>query len=175
MSHIAMKHLDITALDFNDQLNALLAWDDADDLAVHQRVVAIIKDVRAEGDAAVMRYTNQFDQCQFKNMDELILPKKVLKDAWDNLPPAESQALKMASERIFAYAEHQKLESWSFTEANGTKLGQKITPLDKVGLYVPGGKAAYPSSVLMNAIPAKVAGVKELIMVVPTPKNQTNA
>ncbi len=170
-----MKHLDITALDFNDQLNALLAWDDADDLAVHQRVVAIIKDVRAEGDAAVMRYTNQFDQCQFKNMDELILPKKVLKDAWDNLPPAESQALKMASERIFAYAEHQKLESWSFTEANGTKLGQKITPLDKVGLYVPGGKAAYPSSVLMNAIPAKVAGVKELIMVVPTPKNQTNA
>ncbi|MCK5871619.1 MAG: histidinol dehydrogenase [Methylococcales bacterium] len=175
MNHIAMKHLDATAPDFNHQLSALLAWNASDDLDVHQRVVAIIKDVRTEGDAAVIRYTNQFDQCQFKAMGELELSKEVLKDAWDNLPQAESDALKTASERIFSYAQHQKLESWSFTEANGTKLGQKITPLNRVGLYVPGGKAAYPSSVLMNAIPAKVADVPELIMVVPTPKNQTNA
>ncbi|MCK5729028.1 MAG: histidinol dehydrogenase [Methylococcales bacterium] len=175
MTSLAMTHLDAANPQFNSQLSALLAWDDADDLAVHQRVVAIIKDVRAEGDAAIIRYTNQFDQCQFQNMDELELSKTVLKASWENLPPAESEALQTAANRIFAYAEHQKLESWSFTEANGTKLGQKITPLNRVGLYVPGGKAAYPSSVLMNAIPAKVAGVPELIMVVPTPKNQTNA
>jgi histidinol dehydrogenase len=175
MTSFAMTRLDAADAQFNSQLKTLLAWDASSDLAIHQRVQQIIANVKSAGDAAVIRYTNQFDECQIQTMTELECSKEVLKKAWENLPIAESEALKTAAKRIFAYAEHQKLESWSFTEKNGNVLGQKITPLNKVGLYVPGGKAAYPSSVLMNAIPAKVAGVAELIMVVPTPKKQTNS
>jgi histidinol dehydrogenase len=174
MSDLTLTKLDTTQTDFTAQLTRLLAWDESDDLAVHQQVLAILTDVRANGDAAVINYTNRFDGRTIQHASELELSKDRLKAAWDNLPSEQAHALQTASTRIRAYAEQQKLQSWQYEEADGTVLGQRVTPLDSVGLYVPGGKAAYPSSVLMNAIPAKVAGVGELIMVVPTPQGMTN-
>lgn len=174
MSDINITKLDASSADFNQQLQNLLAWDETDDREIHQRVLDIIADVRKNGDKAVIEYTNRFDQCHITHASELELPRESLKSAWNQLPADQAQALQTAADRIRAYAEHQKMESWQYTEADGTVLGQKVTPLDRAGLYVPGGKAAYPSSVLMNAIPAKVAGVGELIMVVPTPKGETN-
>ena len=174
MSILKIKRLDSNNADFNQQLSQLLAWDESDDLEVHQRVLDIIANVRKNGDKAVLDYTNQFDQTQFKKATELELSPDTLKKAWDTLSAEKADALQTAANRIRAYAEEQKMQSWQYTEADGTILGQKITALDKAGLYVPGGKAAYPSSVLMNAIPAKVAGVGELIMVVPTPQGETN-
>ena len=152
----------------------MLAWNETDDLDIHKRVLDIIADVRKRGDAAVIEYTNRFDNREVINASELEISKEILQTAWENLPEAQAQALQTAADRVRAYAEHQKIQPWQYTEADGTVLGQKITPLDRVGLYVPGGKAAYPSSVLMNAIPAKVAGVGELIMVVPTPNGDSN-
>ncbi len=174
MSDVNIQKLNASDANFNEQLKNLLAWDETDDLAIHQRVLEIIANVRKNGDAAVIEYTNRFDFCNVKNANELLISKEKLKSAWENLPQAKTQALQTAADRIRAYAEKQKMESWKYTETDGTVLGQKVTPLDKVGLYVPGGKAAYPSSVLMNAIPAKVAGVQELVMVVPTPHGETN-
>jgi len=171
---ITIKKFTTQSPDFNQQLNQLLAWDETDDLDIQQRVLAILADVRKNGDEAVINYTNRFDHRTISNASELELPKATLQAAWENLPTEQSKALQTAAERIRAYAEHQKMQSWQYEEADGTVLGQKITPLDSVGLYVPGGKAAYPSSVLMNAIPAKVAGVADLIMVVPTPNGETN-
>ena len=175
MTAIKMLRLDSSATNFEQRLKQRLAWDASDDLDIHQRVLEIIANVRSQGDEALIDYTNRFDRTQFKTAQELELSKDALKQAWDGLPEAQAQALQTAAERIRSYAEHQKLQSWQYTEVNGNLLGQKVTPLDKAGLYVPGGKAAYPSSVLMNAIPAKVAGVGELIMVVPTPGGETNA
>jgi histidinol dehydrogenase len=172
---ISIKKLTTQSPNFNQQLAELLAWDETDDLDIQQRVLAILADVRSNGDAAVINYTNRFDQRSISHASELELPKAALQAAWESLPTAQAEALQTAAERIRAYAEHQKIQPWQYTEADGTVLGQKITPLDSVGLYVPGGKAAYPSSVLMNAIPAKVAGVADLIMVVPTPNGETNA
>ncbi|NOQ64562.1 MAG: histidinol dehydrogenase [Methyloprofundus sp.] len=160
--------------DFQTQLQQLLAFEESSDHEVHQRVQDIIANVREKGDQAVLDYTNQFDQCGFESATDFELSAAQLKAAWDNLPKEQAAALETAANRVRAYAEHQKMQSWEYTEADGTMLGQKITPLDRAGLYVPGGKAAYPSSVLMNAIPAKVAGVRELIMVVPTPQGVTN-
>ncbi|TXH69341.1 MAG: histidinol dehydrogenase [Thiothrix sp.] len=160
--------------DFWQALDALLAWESVSDDAVFGTVNEIIKNVRSRGDAAVLEYTNRFDRMQVKAMHELEIAPERLQAALDNLPAAQRVALQQAAERIRRYAERQKLESWSYTEADGTLLGQQVTALDRVGLYVPGGKAAYPSSVLMNAIPAKVAGVPELIMVVPTPAGEVN-
>ncbi|MGZ8191837.1 MAG: histidinol dehydrogenase [Methylococcaceae bacterium] len=174
MSNLNITKLDTSAADFSQQLQNLLAWDETDDLDIHQRVLAIIADVRKNGDKAVIDYTNRFDHCNISHAGELELAKATLKAAWDNLPATQAQALQVAADRIRAYAEHQKMQSWQYTESDGTVLGQKITPLDRAGLYVPGGKAAYPSSVLMNAIPAIVAGVGELVMVVPTPNGETN-
>ncbi|MDO9104597.1 MAG: histidinol dehydrogenase [Methylovulum sp.] len=174
MPEFTIKKLSTQSPGFSQQLQQLLAWDETDDLDIQQRVLAILADVRKNGDKAVINYTNRFDHRTISNASELELPKAILKAAWKNLPVEQANALQTAAERIRAYAEHQKIESWQYVEANGTVLGQKITPLDSVGLYVPGGKAAYPSSVLMNAIPAKVAGVGELIMVVPTPHGETN-
>ncbi len=175
MSAINMLRLDFASADFAARLKRRLAWDASEDLNIHKQVLNIIADVRQRGDAALIDYSNRFDGTAFKTGAELELSKSVLQQAWDSLPDEQAQALQTASERIRAYAEQQKLQSWQFSEADGTLLGQKVTPLDKAGLYVPGGKAAYPSSVLMNAIPAKVAGVGELIMVVPTPRGETNA
>lgn len=174
MSTLSICKLNSSQADFQSQLKNLLAWDETDDLEIHQRVMNIIADVRQQGDKAVIDYTNRFDQTDFKQAKELILDQGTLKQAWDQLPKDKADALNVAAERIRAYAEKQKMESWQYTEDDGTLLGQKVTPLERVGLYVPGGKAAYPSSVLMNAIPAKVAGVDELIMVVPTPNGITN-
>jgi histidinol dehydrogenase len=169
-----ISRLNSTDADFQTQLKQLLAFEESSDLEVHQRVLDIIANVRSKGDQAVLEYTNQFDQCSLTQASELELSQEKLKAAWDNLPKDKAEALETAASRVRAYAEKQKMESWQYTEADGTMLGQKITPLDRAGLYVPGGKAAYPSSVLMNAIPAKVAGVRELIMVVPTPQGVTN-
>ncbi|WP_026603144.1 histidinol dehydrogenase [Methylomonas sp. 11b] len=175
MTAIKMLRLDSAAIDFEKQLQARLAWDASDDLEIHKRVLDIIADVKKRGDKALLEYTNRFDGTAFKTAAELELDRTALQQAWDTLPSTQAIALQTAADRVRAYAEHQKLQSWQFTEIDGTVLGQKVTPLDKAGLYVPGGKAAYPSSVLMNAIPAKVAGVGELIMVVPTPRGETNA
>ncbi len=174
MSNLIIQKLNTTSADFDQQLKNLLAWNETDDLDIHKRVLDIIADVRKRGDAAVIEYTNRFDNREVINASELEISKEILQTAWENLPEAQAQALQTAADRVRAYAEHQKIQPWQYTEADGTVLGQKITPLDRVGLYVPGGKAAYPSSVLMNAIPAKVAGVGELIMVVPTPNGDSN-
>ncbi|MDO9161217.1 MAG: histidinol dehydrogenase, partial [Methylococcaceae bacterium] len=174
MSAINITKLDNSSADFDQQLHHLVTWDEADDRDINHRVLDIITDVRQNGDQAVINYTNRFDQTNFSHADELELSQETLKAAWEQLPANQAQALKTAAERIRAYAEQQKMASWQYTEADGTVLGQKVTPLDSAGLYVPGGKAAYPSSVLMNAIPAKVAGVGQLVMVVPTPKGETN-
>ncbi|MDD5113754.1 MAG: histidinol dehydrogenase [Methylobacter sp.] len=174
MSGISITKLDSSSADFDQQLHTLVTWDEADDRDINHRVLDIIADVRQNGDQAVINYTNRFDQTAFSHAGELELSQATLKAAWEQLPAEQAQALKTAAERIRAYAEQQKMASWQYTEADGTVLGQKVTPLDSVGLYVPGGKAAYPSSVLMNAIPAKVAGVGQLVMVVPTPKGETN-
>lgn len=175
MTTISMKRLDSSSADFERQLASLVSWHETDDLDVHRRVIDIIADVRSSGDRAVIEYTNRFDQRSVDDAEELEMSREKLQCEWEKLPSEQAQALQTAAERIRAYAEHQKMASWQYTEADGTLLGQRITPLDRVGLYVPGGKAAYPSSVLMNAIPAKVAGVDELIMVVPAPKGETNS
>ncbi|ATG92098.1 histidinol dehydrogenase [Methylomonas koyamae] len=174
MAAIKMLRLDSSSADFAKQLQARLDWDASDDLEIHKRVLDIIADVKKRGDRALLEYTNRFDRTAFVSGKELELAPEALKLAWDTLPSTQAIALQTAADRVRAYAEHQKLQSWQYTELDGTLLGQKVTPLDKAGLYVPGGKAAYPSSVLMNAIPAKVAGVGELIMVVPTPGGETN-
>ena len=174
MPCLNITKLDASSADFDRQLQQLLAWDESDDLEIHQRVLDIIADVRKKGDKAVIDYTNRFDQRNITQAGELELSKETLKSAWEKLPVDQAQALQVAADRVRAYAGHQKMQSWQYTEADGTVLGQKVTPLDRVGLYVPGGKASYPSSVLMNAIPAKVAGVGQLIMVVPTPQGETN-
>jgi histidinol dehydrogenase len=175
MPHLNITKLDNSSADFHQQLQNLLAWDEGDDSEIHRQVLNIIADVRKNGDKAVIDYTNRFDNRNIREASQLELPKEALKSAWTQLPVHQAQALQVAADRIRTYAEHQKIQSWQYTEADGTLLGQKITALDRVGLYVPGGKAAYPSSVLMNAIPAKVAGVGELVMVVPTPHGETNA
>ncbi len=174
MPEITITELDASAPDFANRLQQLLAWDESENFDIHRQVLDIIAEVRSNGDKAVIAYTNRFDNRQITAASELELSKACLEEAFKGLPLDQADALKIAAGRIRAYAEHQKLQSWDYTEADGTLLGQKITPLDRVGLYVPGGKAAYPSSVLMNAIPAKVAGVPEVIMVVPTPGGETN-
>jgi len=151
-----------------------LAWESVSDEAVTTTVREIIDAVKQRGDAAVVEYTNRFDRMQVVSMAELVLDESRLETALESVPTEQRQALEISAERLRSYHEHQKMESWSYTEADGTLLGQQVTPLDRVGLYVPGGKATYPSSVLMNAIPAHVAGVEEIIMVVPTPDGDVN-
>src|SRR5512135_2252910 len=152
----------------------MLQFDDAADASIEQTVAAILHDVKARGDAAVLEYTERFDRLQAPSLASLELNAAQLKAALDHLPAVTRQALEAAADRVRRYHEKQVQGSWTYTEDDGTVLGQQVTPLDRVGLYVPGGKAAYPSSVLMNAIPARVAGVGELIMVVPTPGGEHN-
>ncbi len=160
---------------FNADLKSLLAFETAQDDSVDVVVAGILKDVKTRGDAAVLEYTNRFDNTYASSLAELEVSKTELQAALNGLPANQSGALQAAADRVRNYHEKQIMQSWSYTEADGTLLGQQVTPLDRVGLYVPGGKAAYPSSVLMNAIPAKVASVGELIMVVPTPNGERNA
>jgi histidinol dehydrogenase len=163
---------------FEADFKARLHWSADTDAAIEQRVADILADVKLRGDAAVMEYTERFDGLKANDMSALEMTQAELKAAFDGLPAVQRTALEAAAARVRSYHEAQKKasgESWTYRDADGTLLGQKVTPLDRVGIYVPGGKAAYPSSVLMNAIPAHVAGVQEIIMVVPTPHNEKNA
>lgn len=169
-----IRQLSTSNSDFMQQLDALLAWESVSDTAVNDTVNQIIQEIRKRGNAALLEYTQRFDRWQADGDDGLQISLSRLEQAWETIPQEQQTALQLSAERIRAYAERQLMDSWSYTEADGTLLGQQVTPLDRVGLYVPGGKAAYPSSVLMNAIPAKVAGVAELIMVVPTPDGDLN-
>jgi len=171
---LKIARLDINQVDFNHHLDGLLAWEGVSDKAVNERVEEIIAAVRARGDAAVVEYTARFDGLEVASMADLTLDRARLEQALDRITAEQRQALEVAAERVRLYHEHQRQDSWRYTEADGTVLGQQVTPLDRVGLYVPGGKASYPSSVLMNAIPAKVAGVPEVVMVVPTPRGEIN-
>jgi histidinol dehydrogenase len=159
---------------FEARLAKLLAFESAQDDRIEGTVEAILRDVRLRGDEAVLEYTNKFDRLGASSIAELEIPRKDLDRALAGLPQARRDALEQAAARIRSYHERQSLASWQYTEADGTTLGQKVTPLERVGVYVPGGKAAYPSTVLMNSLPAKVAGVAEIIMVVPTPQGERN-
>ena len=169
-----MKQLSIQQEDFQQQLDALLAWDSVSDEQVVATVKDILQQVRQRGDAALIEFSNKFDRLSVSSMAELTMDVSRLKKAYDSIPADQREALEKAAQRVRDYHQHQKMESWSFTEDDGTLLGQQVTALDRAGLYVPGGKAAYPSSVLMNAIPAHVAGVNEIVMVVPTPDGVVN-
>ncbi|OUR73464.1 histidinol dehydrogenase [Methylophaga sp. 41_12_T18] len=171
---IKVQQLTTADDDFQAQLEALLAWDAASDETVTETVKDILKQVKGKGDAAVLDYSRRFDRIEADTLAELEISLERAQHALETIPAEQRAALQAAADRVRSYHEHQKQESWTYTEADGTVLGQQITALDRAGLYVPGGKAAYPSSVLMNAIPAKVAGVEELIMVVPTPDGVVN-
>lgn len=170
-----IRRFSSTQANFDAELKQLLAFETAQDDEIDQVVANILRDVKKRGDAAVLEYTQRFDRLNAATIAELELSQAELKAALDSLPADQRRALEQAAERVRAYHEKQLMSSWSYTEDDGTLLGQQVTSLDRVGLYVPGGKAAYPSSVLMNAIPAKVAGVEELIMMVPTPGGEKNA
>ena len=170
-----IRRLDSSDPGFASALAKLTAHDKAGDDAIDASVASIITDVRVRGDAAVLEYTALFDRVKAASVAALELPAAELKAAHDTLPADQKLALAQAAERIRAYHSRQSAESWSFTESDGTRLGLRVTPLERVGVYVPGGKAAYPSSVLMNVLPAKVAGVSQIVMVVPTPNGVKNA
>ncbi|HEY9103883.1 histidinol dehydrogenase [Chitinimonas sp.] len=169
-----MKRLNTRSEDFLPQLDALLAFETAQNPAIDAAVAGILAEVRLRGDAAVLEYTRRFDGIDAPDMAALTLTPAELEAAYRRLPDVQREALEAAAERVRRYHQKQLQPSWQYEEADGTILGQAVTPLDRVGLYVPGGKASYPSSVLMNAIPAKVAGVGEIIMVVPTPRGERN-
>jgi histidinol dehydrogenase len=171
---IKPARLDSSQPDFIARLDRLLQFDDETDASIETTVASILADVKTRGDIAVLEYTNKFDRMAARSMAELEVPGERLEQALAALPAERREALEEAAGRVRQYHEKQLQTSWTYTEADGTLLGQQVTALDRVGLYVPGGKAAYPSSVLMNAIPAKVAGVQELIMVVPTPDGEQN-
>ena len=169
---LSISRLDSRSEGFWQQLETLLAWESVSNEAVNQAVRDIVGDVRRRGDTALLEYTNRFDGRQAAGMDELVLGSDRLEQAYEALDGPTRDALEEAARRVRSYHERQQQSSWSYREQDGTLLGQQVTPLDRVGLYVPGGKAAYPSSVLMNAIPARVAGVGEVVMVVPAPGGQ---
>ncbi|HTN94952.1 MAG TPA: histidinol dehydrogenase [Gallionella sp.] len=169
-----IRQLSSRAAGFEAELSALLAFEETADEKLEATVAAILADVRKRGDTAVLEYTRKFDRLPLADAAAMELPRGELRAAFEGLPAEQRSALKQAAQRITDYHRKQLQTSWNYTDAYGTLLGQQITPLDRVGLYVPGGKAAYPSSVLMNALPAKVAGVAELIMVVPTPGGAKN-
>ncbi len=171
---LSIKRLSSASENFAATLRQLLAFDASQDESIERATADILRQVQEQGDAALLAYTQRFDQVQADSIAALEIPRSEWVEALENLPDDQREALEAAALRVRAYHERQRTQDWSFTEADGTVLGQKITPLDRVGLYVPGGKAAYPSSVLMNAIPAKVAGVSEVVMVTPTPNGVRN-
>ena len=174
MSTLAIRRFDANEADFNTKMDQILSWESVSDDRVNQVVKEVVMDVRQRGNQALMDYTAKFDQLTLTDQAQLEIPQARLQQALADLPTEQREALELSAKRVEAYHLRQKSDSWSYEEADGTMLGQQVTPLDRVGLYVPGGKAAYPSSVVMNAVPAKVAGVKELIMVVPTPRGEVN-
>jgi len=169
-----IRQLSSRATNFDAELSRLLAYEETADEKLEATVAGILAEVRKRGDAAVLEFTRKFDRLPLIDAEDLELPREELQAALDGLPAEQRNALEQAAQRVTDYHKKQVQTSWSYTDADGTLLGQQVTPLDRVGLYVPGGKAAYPSSVLMNALPAKVAGVAELIMVVPTPDGLKN-
>ena len=177
-AQIKIKRLNSQDADFKETLLSSLSLPMADDEAIDATVAKILLAVKEKGDEAVLGFTKQFDRLNINQVSELEIPRKDLEQAYQSLSIEQKSALDVAAQRVRTYHEQQKIEagchSWEYEEADGTRLGQKVTALDRVGIYVPGGKAAYPSSVLMNAIPAKVAGVQEVIMVVPTPDGARN-
>jgi len=170
-----IARLSAAQTDFDERLAKLTAFDSALDEGVERAVAAILADVRERGDAAVLECTERFDGIKAASVADLEIPRRELEDARSRLERARREALEQAAERIRAFHERQLARSWEYMEPDGTTLGQRVTPIERAGIYVPGGKAAYPSSVLMNALPAKVAGVKELVMTVPTPSGERNA
>lgn len=169
-----IRHLDSSDSDFTEQLKELLVWESISDTKVSETVDSIIADVAERGDIAVLEYTRKFDKLDISNSASMLVSKARIEQALNNITSKQLSALSAAARRIESYHQHQKQDSWSYTESDGTALGQRVTALERVGIYVPGGKASYPSSVLMNAIPAKVAGVSEITMVVPTPGGDIN-
>ena len=169
-----IKKLDTLNVNFETELKAHIGFDADSSENIIKTVSDIVERVKKEGDTALIDFTNRFDQMSISSASDLEISSKELSSALDNLPGSQKKSLEIAAQRIVNYHNKQKIDSWSYDDETGSSFGQKVTPMDKVGLYVPGGKAAYPSSVLMNAIPAKVAGVKELIMVVPTPGGEKN-
>ena len=169
-----VRQLNTANSDFIKEFEELVAVDASVDVEITRRAEAIVQDVRARGDEAVLEYTNRFDRMSVNSMDELLITAEEMRVALDSLPVDQREALIAAADRIREFHENERLESFSVTDKLGNKLGLRVTPIDSVGLYVPGGKAAYPSSVLMNAMPAKVAGVKHIEMVVPTPGGEKN-
>ena len=169
-----INKLDSSQPDFQSQLQSLLSWEGVSDKSVESLVNEIITNIRNNGDSALLDYSVKFDNISASAIDELVIDLNETKSAFEGLPEKEKDALQVAAERVRDYHKKQQQDTWTYEDEDGTILGQKVTPINRVGLYVPGGKAAYPSSVLMNAIPAKVAGVNELIMVVPTPSGVTN-
>jgi len=169
-----IKKLDTLNVNFETELKAHIGFDADSSDNIIKTVNDIVERVKKEGDSALIDFTNRFDQMNISSASDLEISSKELSSALDNLPGSQKKSLEIAAQRIVNYHNKQKIDSWSYDDETGSSFGQKVTPMDKVGLYVPGGKAAYPSSVLMNAIPAKVAGVKELIMVVPTPGGERN-
>lgn len=174
MTDVSIKRLNASQSDFDSALNTLLAWDDSVDHQVNESVRHILHEVKTRGDQAVLEFTEKFDRLNVASVSELEMDQGRLQQALDAIPQDQRIGLEKAAERIRDYHERQNQKSWQYEDQDGTVLGQKVTPLDRAGLYVPGGKAAYPSSVLMNAIPAKVAGVSEVVMVVPTPDGLVN-
>lgn len=173
-TEVSITRLNSSTPEFDEQLSTVLAWDESADHRVHEVVKGILSQVKERGDVAVLEYTRQFDNVDASSMAELEISKEQLSDSLKKITEEQKQALQVAADRVRSYHEKQRQDSWNYTEADGTVLGQQVVAMDRAGLYVPGGKAAYPSSVLMNAIPAKVAGVEELIMVVPTPNGEVN-
>ncbi|WOX06468.1 histidinol dehydrogenase [Microbulbifer pacificus] len=174
MSDFSIRRLDAGNSEFPQDLERLLAWESVADQQVESAVAEILREVKAHGDAAVIEYTNRFDRRDLKNAGDFCLDRAELAAALERIPAEKHVALETAARRVRDYHERQLQSSWQYREADGTVLGQQITPMERVGIYVPGGKASYPSSVLMNAIPARVAGVDEVLMVVPAPDNQLN-
>lgn len=171
---IDIRRLNANDSGFEEELDKLLAWETVSNESVNDIVKQVLQDVRTRGDAALLEYTAKFDRLTLETGADLEIPKSELEAALNRIPQDQRDGLKLAADRVRVYHERQVQQSWSYEEEDGTMLGQQVTPLDSVGLYVPGGKAAYPSSVIMNAIPAKVAGVEKLIMVVPTPDGEVN-
>ena len=174
MSNLKISRLNTADADFSTALNQLIAWEMVSNTDVEAKVAEILQQVRICGDKALIEYSNQFDRRNCQNMEQIVLPRERLQESLEAINPDARAALHTAADRIGSYHRHQVQESWQYQEADGTVLGQQVTPLDRVGIYVPGGKASYPSSVLMNCIPARVAGVNEVIMTVPAPDDQLN-
>lgn len=174
MTELNLRRLNASAEDFDSALDALLAWESVSDSTVQQRVANIIEQVRHRGDAALLEFSSQFDQFEAANVSELVLDQTAIAAGYQRLPAEQQQALATAARRVEQYHSHQVSSSWQYEEADGTVLGQQITAMDRVGIYVPGGSAPLASSVIMNAMPARVAGVAEVVMATPAPKGQVS-